>query len=277
VKNKLIFTLLLITFFGGYAIADETFGLMEMEMKMNQSRLLMLFPQFRHGVDLSRYKTFEVPSAQNETGKTFELDVVDIFTQNIKASLRENGYVVADGIGTAEDSLIVESSIIGYEPRSAENETACIIEVVLTEKRTGKFIGIISMTKVDEYSQGKDRLILKEVAESIINAIDKKIKEKPKSGGWIGVESHTLTPGLAKLFDLKDANGVLITDVVKTGPADKGGLKKGDVIIEFDGKKILSPEQLKNIVDATKPGKEVKAKIIRGGNLLTLSVIIGEM
>jgi serine protease Do len=81
--------------------------------------------------------------------------------------------------------------------------------------------------------------------------------------GWLGVTIQSLTPDLAKQFNLKEEKGVLIGDVVEGGPAEKAGLQRGDVIVEFEGKKIEEPTQLRNMVANTPPNKEISLKIIR--------------
>ena len=111
----------------------------------------------------------------------------------------------------------------------------------------------------------------KNVMESIINQ-GKVIR------GWLGVQIQPITPELAKQFNIKDEEfGVLLTDVVEGSPADKAGLKSGDFIKEYDGKKIENPFHFKNMVASTKPGKTVRIKILREGNYLTATATIGEL
>jgi serine protease Do len=95
--------------------------------------------------------------------------------------------------------------------------------------------------------------------------------------GWLGVTIQNLTPELAKQFDLKEDKGCLVGDVVEGGPAEKAGLQRGDVIVEFDGKKVDDPNQLRNMVANTEPGKEVKVKIIRENRTETKTVTITEL
>lgn len=109
------------------------------------------------------------------------------------------------------------------------------------------------------------------------NVMDSIINQGRVVRGWLGVQIQPLTPELAKQFDLKDESGVLLVDVVEGGPAEKGGLKRYDVIVEYDGKKTDNPFHFKNIVASTKPGKTVEIKIIRNGNLLTAKVTIAEL
>lgn len=95
--------------------------------------------------------------------------------------------------------------------------------------------------------------------------------------GWLGVVIQPITPQLAKQFGLKGEKGALIGDVVEDGPAEKAGIQRGDVIIEYDGKEISEPTALRNMVANTQPGKEVKVKIIREGKEKTLQVTIAEL
>jgi serine protease Do len=95
--------------------------------------------------------------------------------------------------------------------------------------------------------------------------------------GWLGVTIQNLTPDLAKQFNLKEEKGVLIGDVVEGGPAEKAGLQRGDVIVEFDGKKIEEPTQLRNIVANTTPNKEIKLKIIRENTTEIKTATISEL
>jgi serine protease Do len=94
--------------------------------------------------------------------------------------------------------------------------------------------------------------------------------------GWLGVSIQPLTPELAKSFGLKEPKGVLIADVVKDSPADKAGLVSGDVLMEFDGKKVDAPQDLQKIVAVTAPGKGVPVKLWREKVEKTLEIKIGE-
>ncbi len=83
------------------------------------------------------------------------------------------------------------------------------------------------------------------------------------SRGWLGVSVQPLTPELAKSFGVKDDKGVLIADVVQESPAHKAGLQAGDIILEFNGKRIEAPADLQRAVGLMNPGKSVQAKIWR--------------
>ena len=92
--------------------------------------------------------------------------------------------------------------------------------------------------------------------------------------GWLGVMIQPISKELAETFDLPSEDGALVADVVKDSPADKAGLKRGDVIISFDGEKIGKMKQLPAIVAATRVGSKVKLKVIRGGKEKTFNTKI---
>jgi serine protease Do len=96
------------------------------------------------------------------------------------------------------------------------------------------------------------------------------------SRGWLGVSVQPLTPELAKSFGAKGDKGVLIADVVQDSPANKAGLQPGDIIVEFDGKKIESPPDLQRAVGLASPGKTVQAKIWREKAERQVAITIAE-
>jgi serine protease Do len=95
--------------------------------------------------------------------------------------------------------------------------------------------------------------------------------------GWFGVTIQPLTPELAKQFNLKNGKGALVGDVIEGSPAEKAGLQSGDVIIEYEGKKIEEPYQLRNMVANTPPGQEIELKIIRENKIETKKVTVSEL
>ncbi len=94
--------------------------------------------------------------------------------------------------------------------------------------------------------------------------------------GWLGVTIQDLTPEIAEHFGIKEEKGSLVTDVVKGSPAEKAGFRRGDLIIEFDGKPVKDSTSLRNMVANTPPGKTVPVKIIREGKEVVLNVTLGE-
>jgi serine protease Do len=94
--------------------------------------------------------------------------------------------------------------------------------------------------------------------------------------GWLGVTIQNVTADLAKHFDIEEEKGALVTDILKDTPAEKAGVKRGDVIIEFNGKSVEDSTDLRNQVASTLPDTAVKIKVIREGEFVVLDAIIGE-
>ena len=94
---------------------------------------------------------------------------------------------------------------------------------------------------------------------------------------WLGVYIQELDDETAKALELKTLNGALITDVVKDSPAEDGGIREGDVIVEFDGNKISGPANLRNVVSLTAPNSVSSVKIIRDGSQKTIQVVLKEL
>ena len=94
--------------------------------------------------------------------------------------------------------------------------------------------------------------------------------------GWLGVSIQPLTPELAKSFNAKDTKGVLVSDVIPDSPAAKAGLKPGDILLDFDGKKVEAPADLQRTVGLAQPGQDAKMKVWRDQSEKTIDIKIGE-
>ncbi|MGW8273055.1 MAG: PDZ domain-containing protein, partial [Thermodesulfovibrionales bacterium] len=94
--------------------------------------------------------------------------------------------------------------------------------------------------------------------------------------GWLGVTAQKITQELAKSFGLAERAGALVADVVKGSPADRGGLKRGDVIVRYEDKQIGDYHELPRLVANTPVGKTVGITVVRDGRTVELPVqIIG--
>jgi serine protease Do len=113
---------------------------------------------------------------------------------------------------------------------------------------------------------------------NMAKAVLPQLEEKGKvTRGWLGVAIQPVTSELAKSFGVEGERGALVSDVTKDSPADKAGLKSGDIILEFDGKQILEMNYLPRLVAATPVGKKVKLKLLRNGKPKTVTVIIEQL
>jgi serine protease Do len=95
--------------------------------------------------------------------------------------------------------------------------------------------------------------------------------------GWLGVMIQPISRELKDKLKLEDTRGALVADVTKDGPAHKGGIKRGDVIVSFDGKKIEASNDLPYVVASTPVGKNVTVEVIRKGQKKRLDVEIGKL
>jgi serine protease Do len=95
--------------------------------------------------------------------------------------------------------------------------------------------------------------------------------------GWIGVYVQRVTPDIAESLDLDDDNGALVADVTAGGPAEKAGVKRGDIIIELHGNKIDEMPELPKLVASYAPGTKTKLKVIRNGKEKDLSIKLEEL
>jgi len=87
--------------------------------------------------------------------------------------------------------------------------------------------------------------------------------------GWLGVMIQEVTPELAESFNLKEPAGALVSEVMPDSPADKAGIKRGDVITKFDGQSIGAFSELSRLAAKTKPGSTVEVEINRRVNTST--------
>ena len=94
--------------------------------------------------------------------------------------------------------------------------------------------------------------------------------------GWIGIEAQDITPELAESFHLKQVRGSLVAGVVRGGPADKAGLRPGDILLEIDGREILDSSTMLNVISSLKPEKKITLKLARNQSEVTLPIIIGK-
>ena len=113
---------------------------------------------------------------------------------------------------------------------------------------------------------------------NVVQDLLPQLKSKGKiARGWLGVVIQKITPEIAKSFNLKETEGTLVSDVMEDGPAEKAGLKRGDVITSYNGKKIKDNEMLPRLVAATEIGKKVKVEIIRDGKSMGIEIVTGEL
>jgi len=110
---------------------------------------------------------------------------------------------------------------------------------------------------------------VKTVMESII-----------KSGhvvrGWIGVESQEITSELADSFGLSRRSGAIIAGVVRNGPADRGGMKPGDILLTVAGKPVANTNDMLNLIAQLPPDQKAQMTVLRKGSVMALAIVVGK-
>lgn len=110
-------------------------------------------------------------------------------------------------------------------------------------------------------------------AKSVMEAI---IKSGQVVRGWIGVETQDITPELADSFALQRSSGALIAGVVRNGPADKAGMKLGDILLSVEGKPVADSNAMLNLIAQLTPGGNAKMTVLRKNREATLEIKVGK-
>ncbi len=114
-------------------------------------------------------------------------------------------------------------------------------------------------------------------ANAAANVIDQLIKFGETKRGWLGVRIQEVTKEIAEVERLKKPQGALVASVGENSPADKAGIKAGDIILNFDGKKIDTMRTLPKVVASTEVGKSVELKIWRNKKLISKRLTLGRL
>jgi serine protease DegQ len=94
--------------------------------------------------------------------------------------------------------------------------------------------------------------------------------------GWIGVEPQDITPELAESFGLTRKSGAIIAGVLKGGPADKAGIRPGDILVAVEGKPVTDTSDMLNLIADLKPGNKARMTVLRKSQESTIDVVIGK-
>ncbi len=165
------------------------------------------------------------------------------------------------GIVDYEDFIQTDASI------NPGNSGGALVDAV------GRLVGINSaILSKSGGSQGIGFAIPMNQARSVMKRL---VTEGRVTRGYIGYTLQPLTEDLAKAFGLSDSSGALVADVTPRSPAAEAGLQQGDVVIEFDGKKVVDSRHLRLLGAETAPGVEVPFKVIRNGQSVTLTLRLG--
>jgi serine protease DegQ len=166
------------------------------------------------------------------------------------------------GINTFESFIQTDAAI------NPGNSGGALVDVA------GNLVGINSaIYSKSGGSQGIGFTIPVSIAKHVMEDI---IKTGSVTRGWIGVEVQDVTADLAESFRLKDTGGALIAGVMRGGPAEKAGMRPGDVMLEIEGKHVTDASGMLNIVADLKPGTTAHVKVLRSDAATDLAIVIGK-
>jgi serine protease DegQ len=111
--------------------------------------------------------------------------------------------------------------------------------------------------------------LAKQVMEQII-------RQGSVTRGWIGIEAQDITPELAESFRLKEVRGSLIAGILRDSPAERAGLRPGDILLEIDGRQVQDSSSMLNLISSLKPNKKAILKISRDQKEFSVPVLIGK-
>lgn len=190
-------------------------------------------------------------------GNPYGLD--DTVTQGIiSATGRANV-----GIADYEDFLQTDAAI------NPGNSGGPLIDI------TGRVVGI--NTAIFSRTGGFQGISLA-IPSNIVRRVAESLIEKGTvARGYLGVTIQNITPERAKSLEIEPGGGVEITEVVQGAPADAAGLKKGDIITEFERRKVTDVRSFRSMVATTRIDEEVRLTVLRNGDTETITVKIGQM
>ena len=142
----------------------------------------------------------------------------------------------------------------------------------------GELIGIntaiVSTRGSDPGSKGVGFAIPVDLALSVLGQL---IEHGEVRRGLLGAEIRDLTPMMAEALGLKSTNGVFLVTLTPDGPAERAGMRAGDVVLSLDGTVMRTMTQLRSRIGATAPGAEVRLRVLREGKNKTIEVELGEL
>ncbi|MEE9331670.1 MAG: Do family serine endopeptidase [Methylophilaceae bacterium] len=179
-------------------------------------------------------------------------------TQGIVSALGRNHL----GINTYENFIQTDASI------NPGNSGGALINTA------GQLVGINSaIYSRNGGSMGIGFAIPISLAKQVMEQI---AKEGTVTRGWVGVEAQNMTTELAESFALPNASGALIADVLVNSPADRAGLKPGDILVGINNKPVINSASMLNLIAVLQPNKRATLNIVRAGTKMNIAILIGK-
>jgi serine protease DegQ len=179
-------------------------------------------------------------------------------TQGIVSALGRNHL----GINTFENFIQTDASI------NPGNSGGALIDA------SGNLVGINSaIYSRSGGSMGIGFAIPSSLAKQVMEQI---AKNGSVTRGWVGIEAQDITPELAESFKLSKTGGSLIAGVLRDSPADKAGLKAGDILLAINDKEVIDSATMLNLIAVLNPNQKAVLKIVRDGKVINVSVLIGK-
>ena len=141
---------------------------------------------------------------------------------------------------------------------------------------SGNLVGINTAIFSNSQSGGSLGIGFAIPASSAKQVMEQIIASGSVTRGWIGIEAQEITPEIADSFRLSSTNGVLIAGVLRGGPAEKAGLKPGDILVAIEGKTVKDPNSMLNLVAALVPGKPASIRFRRDDKDVEVQVAVGK-
>ncbi|MFM9040428.1 MAG: trypsin-like peptidase domain-containing protein [Betaproteobacteria bacterium] len=111
---------------------------------------------------------------------------------------------------------------------------------------------------------------------TVRNVVDQIVATGAVTRGYIGVEPQDITPEMAEAFKLPRREGAIIAGLLRNGPAEKAGVKVGDILLEVDGQTVRNTAGMLNLISQLKPGAQAELKFLREGKEISLKVQVGK-
>jgi len=207
-------------------------------------------------ITLGRSDNLEVGDVVLAIGNPF--GVGQTVTSGIVSGLGRNGL----GINTFENFIQTDAAI------NPGNSGGALINA------NGELIGInTAIFSQSGGSHGIGFAIPVNLAKDVLTQL---IEHGHVIRGWLGIKIQDITPKLAKAFELDSTDGVVISNIVVNGPADKAKLDRGDIITHVNGKKVRDFRETLDQISMHKPGEKIKLTVIRDGTKTEKIANVGE-